>query len=57
MRAGDEDRAGEGRDQGAVGALDVDATVAQARSFAERIYSIFRWAVTDEFLRRYGGQP
>lgn len=37
--------------------LDVDATVAQARGFAERIYSIFRWAVTDEFLRRYGGQP
>jgi uncharacterized protein (TIGR04255 family) len=38
-------------------ALDVDAAVAQARGFAERIYSIFRWAVTDEFLRRYGGQP
>lgn len=37
--------------------LDVDATLAQARHFAERIYSIFRWAVTDEFLRRYGGQP
>jgi uncharacterized protein (TIGR04255 family) len=43
--------------QGDTRALDVDATVAQARSFAERIYSIFRWAVTDEFLRRYGGQP
>ena len=38
-------------------AFDVDATMIQARSFAERIYSIFRWAVTDEFLRRYGGQP
>lgn len=37
--------------------LDVDTLVEQARSFAERIYSIFRWAVTDEFLRRYGGQP
>lgn len=37
--------------------LDVDATVVQARRFAERIYSIFRWAVTDEFLQRYGGQP
>lgn len=37
--------------------LDVEAAVRQARAFAERIYSIFRWAVTDEFLRRYGGQP
>ncbi|WP_200389293.1 TIGR04255 family protein [Thiocapsa imhoffii] len=38
-------------------ALDVEAAVQQARGFAERIYSVFRWAVTDEFLRRYGGQP
>jgi hypothetical protein len=39
-------------------ALHVDATVTQARSFAERrIYSIFRWAVTDEFLRRSVGKP
>jgi uncharacterized protein (TIGR04255 family) len=37
-------------------ALDVNTTITQARGFAERIYSIFRWAVTDEFLRRYGGQ-
>ena len=37
--------------------LDVDSVVEQARSFAERIYSIFRWAVTNEFLRRYGGDP
>ncbi|TAK53567.1 MAG: TIGR04255 family protein [Gammaproteobacteria bacterium] len=36
--------------------LDVEAIVLQARGFAERIYSVFRWAVTDEFLRRYGGQ-
>ncbi|MGE3166914.1 MAG: TIGR04255 family protein [Planctomycetota bacterium] len=43
--------------QGDTRAFDVDAMVAQSRSFAERIYSIFRWAVTDEFLRRYGGQP
>lgn len=35
----------------------VDAVVQQAREFAERIYSVFRWAVTNEFLRRYGGQP
>lgn len=38
-------------------ALDVDAIVEQARGFAERNYSIFRWAVTEEFLRRYGGEP
>jgi uncharacterized protein (TIGR04255 family) len=37
--------------------LDVAATVVQARRLAERIYSLFRWAVTDEFLRRHGGQP
>lgn len=37
--------------------LDVQVAVQQARGFSERIYSIFRWAVTDEFLRRYGGQP
>lgn len=29
--------------------------VAEAQSFAERIYAFFRWAVTDEFLRLYGG--
>lgn len=36
--------------------FDVSAAVAQTRKFAERIYTFFRWAVTDEFLRRYGGQ-
>ncbi len=47
--------------------LDIDAFVArqqpfepepvmaQAKSLAERVYSIFRWVVTDGFLRRYGG--
>lgn len=30
---------------------------AQARTFAERIYTMFRWAVTPEFIRRYGGTP
>lgn len=34
----------------------VDAVVAEAQRFAERIYTIFRWAVTDDFLERYGGQ-
>ena len=28
-----------------------------ARLFAERQYRFFRWAVTDDFLRAYGGQP
>lgn len=37
--------------------FDVDAVVSEARRFAERIYALFRWVVTDEFLRRYGGQP
>ena len=35
--------------------FDIDEIANQAQRFAERIYSIFRWAVTDEFLRRYGG--
>ena len=35
----------------------VDRVVAEAQRFAERIYTIFRWAVTDDFLRRYGGTP
>jgi uncharacterized protein (TIGR04255 family) len=37
-------------------AFNVDATVAQARGFGERIYSLFRWAVTDELLRRSGAK-
>lgn len=36
--------------------LDVAEVVQQARAYAERIYTIFRWAVTPEFLRRYGGR-
>jgi uncharacterized protein (TIGR04255 family) len=28
-----------------------------SRTFAERIYSVFRWMVTDELLRYYGGNP
>jgi uncharacterized protein (TIGR04255 family) len=34
----------------------VDRTVAEAERYAERIYTIFRWAVTDDFLLRYGGK-
>lgn len=37
--------------------FDVDAVMAKARSFSSSIYSFFRWAVEDEFLRRFGGNP
>ena len=36
--------------------FDVDRIIERAQSFAERIYTIFRWAVTDDFLVRYGGK-
>ena len=35
----------------------VDRVVAEAQRYAGRIYTIFRWAVTDDFLVRYGGKP
>jgi uncharacterized protein (TIGR04255 family) len=35
--------------------LDTEGLVAESRTYAERIYTLFRWAVTDEFLRLYGG--
>lgn len=35
--------------------FNVDRVVDDANRFAERIYTFFRWAVTDDFLRRYGG--
>lgn len=34
----------------------VDRVVAEAQRYAERIYTVFRWAVTDNFLVRYGGK-
>jgi uncharacterized protein (TIGR04255 family) len=37
--------------------FDVEKTVEQAAKFALRIYAFFRWAVTQEFLRYYGGKP
>lgn len=37
--------------------FNVDSVVDEARRYAERIYTIFRWAVTDSFLRRFGGTP
>lgn len=33
----------------------VDRALADANRFAERIYTFFRWAVTPDFLQRYGG--
>lgn len=37
--------------------FDVRLVVAEAKRYAERVYTIFRWAVTDHFLVRYGGKP
>lgn len=36
--------------------FSVKVIMSQAQRFAERIYTFFRWAVTDEFLRRFGGE-
>lgn len=35
----------------------VEDIVVEAQRYAERIYTIFRWAVTDDFILRYGGKP
>lgn len=35
----------------------VDTIIETARGFCERCYAFFRWSVTDEFLRCYGGEP
>lgn len=35
--------------------FDVDRVLAATTGYCERIYGVFRWAVTDEFLRRFGG--
>lgn len=37
--------------------FETDALVAEASGFSERIYTVFRWAVTDQFLARFGGKP
>lgn len=34
----------------------VEGLISEAQHFSERIYTFFRWAVKDDFLRRYGGQ-
>jgi uncharacterized protein (TIGR04255 family) len=35
----------------------VERILSDAGHFAERIYNVFRWVVTEDFLRRYGGNP
>ena len=37
--------------------FEAEALARDLERFAERIYTVFRWAVTGEFLRRYGGTP
>lgn len=36
--------------------FNVSSVVAEAKHFAERIYTFFRWSVTDELLTRRGGR-
>lgn len=36
--------------------FDREAIMDDVRVFAERIYTFFRWAVTKDFLRHYGGE-
>lgn len=36
--------------------FDPEALVDDVQRYAERLYAVFRWAVTEEFLRRYGGK-
>ncbi len=38
------------------GPLEVTVLDDQARDLAERAHRFFRWTVTDEFLKRFGGQ-
>lgn len=35
--------------------FEAEALLEQARRFTERHYAFFRWAVTNEFLQKYGG--
>ncbi|MFB2923297.1 MULTISPECIES: TIGR04255 family protein [Aerosakkonema] len=37
--------------------FSTEALMSEMERFAERIYTFFRWAVTDDFLRRFGGEP
>lgn len=37
-------------------AFTVEGLVSEAQQFAERIYTVFRWVVKDDFLQRFGGK-
>jgi len=37
-------------------AFEAKGIVETARSAAERVYAVFRWMVTEEFLKAYGGK-
>ena len=37
--------------------FDVQSVLRDGRSFATTIHNFFRWCVTPEFLRTYGGEP
>jgi uncharacterized protein (TIGR04255 family) len=36
--------------------FNIESLVEEAQRFSERIYTFFRWAVTEEFLQRFGGE-
>jgi uncharacterized protein (TIGR04255 family) len=36
--------------------FDVEKILEDTKRFSERIYTFFRWSVTDEFLRQFGGE-
>lgn len=36
--------------------FSVEGLVSEGQRFAERIYTVFRWVVNDDFLRRFGGE-
>jgi len=36
--------------------FSVEGVIADARRYMERLYTFFRWAVTDDFLRHFGGK-
>ena len=38
-------------------AFDADVVMDEAERYFRRLYTVFRWAVTDDFLRHHGGDP
>jgi hypothetical protein len=37
--------------------FDTSAILEDGRMFARTIHDFFRWCVTDDFLKAYGGKP